>query len=155
MLKNYAQQIKAMAKGGFGKDVFSDIALPRKKRSDKGTHGQRKEYERKENAFRLILFQHLRNKGCHVYRLENSICGRNNRSIPDAWVFCLHTGWSGWLELKSDIGRLTGEQPLFKERCLLTGVNHLVVRTIEDTAPIFKSPSREKQLGTIDFPDVK
>jgi hypothetical protein len=86
--------------------------------------------EQPERELREHVIAELRKKGIKVMRLENSIVGKNNTGMPDLWVVNVYKNKAGWMELKSDRGILTGNQPQFRADCLRCNVNHWVVRSL-------------------------
>jgi len=88
--------------------------------------------EQPERELRNTVIKELRRHGVKVMRVENSITGINNTGLPDLWVVNVNKNIAGWIELKSLRGVLTGNQPQFREDCLLCGVKHWVVRSVSE-----------------------
>jgi len=134
-MKDYGQFVKSLAKV-YGKDVMQDIKLKknRKKRAKETTPRNQPERE-----LRKEVINYLKCEGCVVKRIENSISGKNiGNSIPDLWVFYEPTQWGGWIELKAPGKDLYDKGQIhFRDMCLTTNVNHLVVRSIDELQPIF------------------
>lgn len=66
-----------------------------------------------------------------TYRAFNQNSG--TRGEPDLLVFPKSSPISPtWIELKSEKGRLSADQVLFRDRALLWGHEHLVVRSAQD-----------------------
>lgn len=89
-----------------------------------------------ERELRNAVIKELRRRGVKVMRIENSIVGRRNTGIPDLWVVNRRKNIAGWVELKSSIGILTGNQPQFREDCLRCGVNHWVIRSVDEAVGV-------------------
>lgn len=88
--------------------------------------------EQPERNLRNDIIKELRKKGIKVMRVENSITGRHNTGMPDLWVVNIFKNKAGWMELKSDKGILTGNQPQFRNDCLRCNVNHWIVRSMSE-----------------------
>ena len=130
--KDYGQFLKGMALI-HKKELFKEVKMPRKKRSDRGV--SRGTYRQLEAAFREKAKEYLLSKGCKIKKLENSIKGKKNNSFPDEWIVFRKTKWAGWVEYKSLEGKLSsGEfsQEEFKEDCDFCNVNHIVARELKD-----------------------
>lgn len=98
----------------------------------------RKEYDRAEDRLRPVIVNDLRNRGCKVMRLENSIVGKNNIGFPDLWVFNPKNKWAGWVEVKTPFGVMSEEQLKFQAMCKLCNVNHIEFRDWKDLEVIFE-----------------
>lgn len=127
---NFSHEVNAMALAS-GNDILPEVHLPR---PYKPRPNARHKHDMREARFRTGLIKHLRKNFCRVWRIENSLPG--NKGIPDLWVICLKTLWGGWVELKSEEGKLRPEQKDFLQLCKRSNINYKVVRTLEDTREI-------------------
>lgn len=88
-----------------------------------------------EAELRVAVINLLRRRGYRVMRLENSICGKHNIGMPDLLLFKMN-GFVAvkmiWVELKSINGTLRKEQMEFRDNCLSSGVEYLIIRSIEE-----------------------
>lgn len=85
-----------------------------------------------ERELRNIIIRELRRNGIKVRRIENSITGKNNNSIPDLWVANIYKKKAGFMELKSEKGVLSEGQKIFREECINCSVNHWVIRSLDE-----------------------
>lgn len=111
--------------------IFDGIKI---RKSRKKEIVPRETYRRDEDKFRNILIKYLRESGCRVIRVEPSF--RGDFSLGDLWVSCLRTRWAGWVEAKSNIGKLSPGQIDFQEICKLCGVRYIVARDLVDVYEI-------------------
>lgn len=88
--------------------------------------------EQPEAEFRKEAIKHLRKKGCHVYRIENSLTGWRNSGIADLLVFNPVKGIGCFIELKSTTGRLSPVQRVFQGLCERCGIKYYVTRSVEE-----------------------
>src|SRR3990167_3504311 len=134
--QGWTSYVKQMARVN-GQVVLPDVKNPRKRfiRAKETTPR-----EQPEREFRNEVIKYLRKKGCIVKRLENGVCGKLGRGVPDLLVFYpTHDEYFFsqkmlfyFLELKSDVGQLRPEQEEFKKCCEAAGVRHVVARTLDD-----------------------
>jgi hypothetical protein len=100
-----------------------------------------------ERRLRRDVIKTLRKRGYRVSRVENSISGKDNTGLGDLWVFNEWGRFAGWVELKSESGRLTGEQPEFQRLCQLCGVNYWVIKSESDLDMIKPAASLWRDKG--------
>ena len=112
-----------------GRDVLPDVRLPRKRREELMP---RKKYNREEDRLRPLVIKELEKRGFVVKRIENSICGDSGSDVPDLWAFSERHRWGGWIEIKRPTGILSPGQGIFKGLCEVTGVNHIVIRSVDE-----------------------
>ena len=118
--------------------VLAGLKQPKKPRKARAKETTPR--EQPEREFRNEVIKHLRKKGCIVKRMENGVCGKLGRGVPDLLVFCptydenffIQKMIFYFLELKSDVGQLGPEQEEFKKCCEAAGVRHVVARTLDD-----------------------
>jgi len=131
-LKNNPHNLKVMTMLMSGEDKFPDIKLPRKRRVPSKRQIPNKT---PETALRRDIIKYLRCRSCHVFRIEPAVRGKFG--CGDLFVFCLSSGWAGWVELKSWKGSLSPDQVAFQNMCGETGVKYIIVRCRMDCEIIF------------------
>ena len=52
--------------------------------------------------------------------------------LPDMIAIWPNTIWM--IEVKSKVGKLSSKQKAFRDRCLMNGINYIVVRSVDDVA---------------------
>jgi hypothetical protein len=95
-------------------------------------------YKSPEADIRNEIIKKFLCNGIKVKRIENSICGRH-KSVPDLWFFDPLTKVAGWIETKSKTGTLSkgkDSQEEFRDLCILCGVNHWVVRSLDEAMSV-------------------
>ena len=110
-----------------GKDILPDVKLrkPRAKETQ-----PRKAYDRAEDRLRPLIRTELRRLGYVVRRVEPAVSGEFG--LGDFWVMNERKKWAGWIEVKTEKGRLEDEQKEIQRLCLVCGVNYRVVRSVEE-----------------------
>lgn len=110
------------------------LAKPKKVRRErvKETHPR----EQQEAMLRKQVIKWLRSKGYLVKRIENGVCGNLGRGIPDILFFTHNKMF--FLELKSKFGVLRKEQLEFRDRCVISGINYIEARNIEQIETLMK-----------------
>lgn len=109
------------------------VEVPKKRKPRKKETKPRNQEEAK---IRADVIKELRKKGVQVMRIENAITGRHNTGIPDLWFFNINKRKAGFIELKTPKGILTGNQPQFREFCILCGIPHYIVRSVGDALEV-------------------
>lgn len=92
--------------------------------------------EQPERELRNNVIKALRKIGCHVYRIENAITGRNNTGISDLLVFRPSQGICLFIELKSVTGPLQSNQRVFQGLCDTCGIRYRVVRSVDEAVEV-------------------
>lgn len=102
----------------------------KQKRKGRGKDKGQRKYE--EAVLRKEVIKELRQRGCWVKRIENSICCDLGVDIPDLFVFNVNIKKAGFIELKTLTGTLSPGQERFRDSCIICGVNHWVCRTTQE-----------------------
>lgn len=105
-----------------------DLKQPRKKRKkEEGPRDLREARFRNEEVYPFLKsYKKIKD----YKRIENGICHKHGKSIPD-FIF-----WTEkrqyWLELKAPDGVLLDGQAEFRDHCIRTGEAYILARTIKD-----------------------
>lgn len=126
---DYKKELKAM--------IAIHTGLPIKSRKVRAQ--ETKPREQPERELRKNIIKYLRNRGCSVKRIENSITRNLGNGIPDILFFTPVRGFNCYppsrfyfLELKSDKGTLRPEQKEFKDLCGKSGTGYILARSVDD-----------------------
>lgn len=101
---------------------------PKKPRKERAKETSPRKQEEAELRRKVIKW--LRSKGYLVKRIENGVCGHLGRGVPDILFFTHNRMF--WLELKSKFGVLKKEQIEFRDRCIISGINYIEARGMNE-----------------------
>ena len=97
-----------------------------------------------ESKIQAEIVKHLRGLGIFCHSCPNDFV-RDARSMGTAVTMGLFPGvadlvvwWPtgiGYLEIKTDTGRLSAAQEKFKARCIEKGIRYDVARSVDDVLP--------------------
>lgn len=78
------------------------------------------------------IIQALRQISCHVSSTQQTRASRQTEGMPDLWFSHAAWGVSGWIECKTESGKLSKAQKAWHETNRAAGVHVLVCRSAAD-----------------------
>lgn len=124
--RDFGAEIKSMAKLS-GRDIFPDVKIKKKRKKETKP---RKAYDRAEDRDRPEIMKRMRRDGWVLKRVEPFTKGEF--CLGDCWGELPKQNVMGWVEFKSETGKLSKDQAEFRDRCYLAKVKYWVVRLSED-----------------------
>lgn len=121
---DYLKECKAMAQVA-GMVILPEVKIskPRKKRAK-----ETKPRNQPEAELRKAVIKEIRKRGGKVWRVESALSAY--KGLPDLCFFINNKFY--WCELKAQKHTWYEEQIEFKELCISSGTNYIIVMSVED-----------------------
>lgn len=133
-LRALKAMVSVMNPSAVKSNIFKGVKMPYKRKKE-----TRPRVLLELKVIKPAIVKHLRQNGCRVWILENSIVGEENSSLTDLIVYNrrYHELW--FAEVKTPTGRLSKGQIIFQEICKDCSERHVVLRSVEDCKIILKN----------------